>query len=83
MDTIEPSGPYRLRKETIVEADNGPSVWRITWERVDTMERERVSRLMDHEEFAPGSRRQSPDAKPFWILEEIEAIGRPAPDIDD
>lgn len=72
---MEPEPLYRLLEEAVIEAEDGPKTWRVTWRNID--KGTKVARLLTDDEYEASLAQNRPADKPLWSRDEIEEIGTP------
>ena len=72
---MEPKPLYRLLEEAVIEAEDGPKKWRVTWRNMETGNK--VARILNQDEFEASLAQNRPADKPLWSRDEIDEIGTP------
>jgi len=72
---VETEPKYRLLEEAVIEAENGPKTWRVTWRNIETGNK--IARVLTDDEHEASLAQNRPADKPLWSRDEIDEIGTP------
>lgn len=70
---MDPEPVYRLLEEAVIEAANGPKMWRVTWRNMRTGNK--VACILTDDEYEASLAPNRPADKPLWSRDEIDEIG--------